>query len=102
MAPPVRACGALPAGCHPAPLTCAGWPDRERVGALQGDCGSTPGLLATAIGAVAAHSATAYWDQAYAEPRRRVTPVKQHVHSLLEVSPIMATFLITGGCATIL
>ena len=48
------------------------------------------------MGAVAAHSATAYWDQAYAEPRRRVTPVEQHVHSLLEVSPIMATFLITA------
>jgi hypothetical protein len=26
--------------------------------------------MPTAIGAVAAHSATAYWDQAYAEPRR--------------------------------
>jgi hypothetical protein len=45
---------------------------------------------------VAAHSATAYWDQAYAEPRRRVTPVEQHVHSLLEVSPVMATFLLTA------
>ena len=57
-------------------------------------------VLATAIGAVAAHSATAYWDQAYAEPRRRVTPVEQHVHSLLEVSPIMATFLITALTGT--
>lgn len=59
-------------------------------------CEVNAGVLATAIGAVAAHSATAYWDQAYAEPRRRVTPVEQHVHSLLEVSPIMATFLITA------
>jgi len=59
-------------------------------------CEVNAGVLATAVGAVAAHSATAYWDQAYAEPRRQVTPVEQHVHSLLEVSPIMATFLLTA------
>ena len=59
-------------------------------------CEVNAGVLATAAGAVAAHSATAYWDQAYAEPRRRVMPVEQHVHSLLEVSPIMATFLLTA------
>jgi hypothetical protein len=59
-------------------------------------CEVNAGVIATAAGAVAAHSATAYWDQAYAEPRRRVTPVEQHVHSLLEVSPVMATFLITA------
>jgi hypothetical protein len=49
-------------------------------------CEINAGMLATAARAVAAHSATAYWDQAYAEPRRRVTPVEQHVHSLLEMS----------------
>jgi hypothetical protein len=59
-------------------------------------CEVNAGVLATAAGAVAAHSATAYWDQSYAEPRRRVTPVEQHVHSLLEVSPVMATFLLTA------
>jgi hypothetical protein len=59
-------------------------------------CEVNAGVLATAAGAVAAHSATAYWDQAYAEPRRRVTPVEQHVHSLLEMSPVMATFLLTA------
>jgi hypothetical protein len=59
-------------------------------------CEVNAGVIATAIGAVASHSATAYWDQAYAEPRRPVTPVEQHVHSLLEVSPIMATFLLTA------
>jgi hypothetical protein len=80
-----QTCGATP-----------GSPRPEGRGLRPARIWSTPGLLATAIGAVAAHSATAYWDQAYAEPRRRVTPVKQHVHSLLEVSPIMATFLITA------
>jgi hypothetical protein len=59
-------------------------------------CEVNAGVLATTAGAVAAHSATAYWDQAYAEPRRRVAPLEQHVHSLLEVSPIMATFLLTA------
>jgi hypothetical protein len=59
-------------------------------------CEVNAGVLATAVGAVAAHSATAYWDQSYAEPRRRVTPVEQHVHSLLEMSPVMATFLLTA------
>ena len=59
-------------------------------------CEVNAGVLATAAGAVAAHSATAYWDQAYAEPRRRVTPTEQMVHSLLEVSPVMATFLLTA------
>src|ERR1700757_4653612 len=59
-------------------------------------CEVNAGVLATAAGAVAAHSATAYWDQPYAEPRRRVTPVEQHVHSLLEVSPVMARFLLTA------
>ena len=42
------------------------------------------------------HSATAYWDQAYAEQRRRVTPIEQHVHSLLEVSPLMAALFLTA------
>jgi hypothetical protein len=57
-------------------------------------CEVNAGVLATAAGAVAAHTATAYCDQAYAEPRRRVTPAEQQVHSLLEISPIMATFLL--------
>ncbi len=53
-------------------------------------------VLLSAFTAVGAHSATAYWDQAYAEDRRRVSPVEQHVHSLLEVSPLMAAFLLTA------
>jgi hypothetical protein len=39
---------------------------------------------------------TAYWDQAYAEERRQGSPLEQHVHSLLEVSPLMAAFLLTS------
>lgn len=42
-------------------------------------------VLVTAYGAVGLHSATALWDQLYTESRHRVSPIEQHVHSLLEV-----------------
>ncbi|HLO74893.1 MAG TPA: hypothetical protein VK196_00375 [Magnetospirillum sp.] len=35
------------------------------------------------------HEATALWDVSYATAHRRVTPVEQHVHSFLEVLPLM-------------
>ena len=47
-------------------------------------------------GAAGLHGATACWDQVYAQPRRRVDPVEQHVHSLLEVLPVTAAFLLTA------
>jgi hypothetical protein len=59
-------------------------------------CEVNAGVLASAYAAAAAHSATAYWDQAYAEERRRVSTVEQHVHSLLEVSPLTAALLLTA------
>src|SRR5919202_1573697 len=49
-----------------------------------------PGVLLTAFAALVAHELTAFWDVAYAETRRRVTPNEQHAHSLLEVVPGMA------------
>ncbi|HZQ35714.1 MAG TPA: hypothetical protein VFD32_07265, partial [Dehalococcoidia bacterium] len=49
------------------------------------------GMLLLTGAALAAHEATAIWDVSYAETRRRVTPAEQHVHSLLEVVPLMAT-----------
>jgi hypothetical protein len=48
-------------------------------------------LLGLMIATFFAHEATAYWDVAYAESRRLVTPNEQHVHSFLEVLPFMAT-----------
>jgi hypothetical protein len=36
------------------------------------------------------HEATALWDVSYAVTRRRVSPVEQHVHSFLEMIPLMA------------
>lgn len=40
------------------------------------------------------HEATALWDVDYAVARRRVTPLEQHVHSFLELIPLMALLLI--------
>ena len=54
-------------------------------------CEINPGVLVTCVGALGVHSATAYWDVAYAEERRHVSAVEQHFHSLLEVAPLMAT-----------
>ncbi|MEU6040231.1 hypothetical protein ABZ801_32980 [Actinomadura sp. NPDC047616] len=54
-------------------------------------CEVNAGVLAGCAAAYGAHTATAYWDVTYAEQRRRVTPAEQHVHSLLEIVPLMAT-----------
>jgi hypothetical protein len=36
------------------------------------------------------HEATAMWDVIYATTARTVTPIEQHVHSFLEMIPLMA------------
>jgi hypothetical protein len=54
-------------------------------------CEPNAGVLSSATASLAAHEATAVWDVSYAESRRRVTPAEQHIHSLLEVVPLMAT-----------
>ncbi len=53
-------------------------------------------VLATSYAAAGVHSATTVWDQLYAEDRRRVSRAEQHVHSLLEVTPVMAVTLLTA------
>ncbi len=58
-------------------------------------CEVNASVLLSANGAAGVHGATAYWDQTYAQPRRRVDPLEQHVHSLLEVLPVTAAFLLT-------
>ncbi|MBM7167113.1 diguanylate cyclase [Streptomyces sp. G44] len=57
-------------------------------------CEVNAGVLATSASALGAHSATAAWDVRYADKRRRIAPVEQHIHSLLEVVPLMATSLL--------
>jgi hypothetical protein len=46
------------------------------------------------IGAVLAHSATAFWDVRYTAPRRYISPLEQYVHGLLEFIPIVATSIV--------
>lgn len=59
-------------------------------------CEVNAGVIATAYGCAGLHGLTAIWDQVYAEPRRAVSPLEQHIHSYLEVSPVMAAVLLTG------
>lgn len=40
------------------------------------------------------HEATALWDVSYAVTAREVKPVEQHVHSFLEMVPLMALLLV--------
>jgi len=58
-------------------------------------CEVNAGVLATSAGALGVHSLTAYWDVTYAEQRRHVSAGEQHIHSLLEVVPLMATGFLT-------
>jgi hypothetical protein len=54
------------------------------------------GVLLASLGGAALHNVTAFWDQVYAEPRRRVSPLEQHIHSYLEVCPLMAAGILTA------
>jgi hypothetical protein len=47
-------------------------------------------VIATMIIGFLAHEATALWDVSYAITQRYVSPIEQHVHSFLEMTPLMA------------
>src|SRR5271154_4361590 len=47
-------------------------------------------IIAVMIVAFFIHEATAFWDVSYATTARTVAPVEQHVHSFLEMIPLMA------------
>ena len=51
-------------------------------------------VLAVMVATFFVREATAFWDVAYAEGRRAVTPTEQHVHSVLEVLPFMVTSML--------
>jgi hypothetical protein len=51
-------------------------------------------IFAVMIVAFFAHEATALWDVSYATRHRRVPPIEQHVHSFLELMPLVAGILI--------
>jgi hypothetical protein len=52
------------------------------------------GIIALMIVAFFVHEATALWDVRYAVTARDVTPIEQHVHSFLELIPLMAILFI--------
>lgn len=54
----------------------------------------TSPVLALMIASVLLHDATALWDVSFAVERREVTPIEQHVHSYLEMIPVMAVSFI--------
>src|ERR1700753_2293534 len=47
------------------------------------------------IAAFFLHEATAMWDVSYAVTVREVTPIEQHVHSFLEIVPLMAVAFVS-------
>jgi hypothetical protein len=50
----------------------------------------TSPVLALLIASFILHELTSLWDVSYAVKRREVTPIEQHVHSFLEMIPLMA------------
>jgi hypothetical protein len=52
------------------------------------------GILLLMIIAFILHEATAVWDVSYASATRHVAPVEQHVHSVLEMLPLMGLVMI--------
>jgi hypothetical protein len=54
------------------------------------------GIIAIMIAAFFLHEATSLWDVSYAITKRHVPPIEQHVHSFLDIIPLMAIlFVIT-------
>jgi hypothetical protein len=51
-------------------------------------------VFAVMIVAFLAHEVTALWDVSYAIERRYVSPLEQHVHSFLEMIPLMAGLIV--------
>lgn len=51
-------------------------------------------VLLVAITMFFAHEATALWDVSFAVTKRVVSPIEQHVHSFLEMIPLMAIGLL--------
>jgi hypothetical protein len=50
----------------------------------------TSPVLGLMIASFVLHDSTALWDVSYALTRREISPIEQHVHSYLEMMPLMA------------
>jgi hypothetical protein len=53
-------------------------------------------VIALMIGFFLLHQATSIWDMAYADQRRDISPIEQHVHGFLEMLPLVGLLLIVG------
>ena len=53
-------------------------------------------IIATMLVAFTLHEATAMWDVSYATTARTVSPIEQHVHSFLEMIPLMAILFVVS------
>ncbi|MFZ5784291.1 MAG: diguanylate cyclase [Pseudomonadota bacterium] len=51
-------------------------------------------VIAVMLVGVVLHQATAVWDVRYADRTRHIAPVEQHVHGVLEASPIVAVAIV--------
>lgn len=52
------------------------------------------GVLGFMLAGYVVHAGMTIWDVAYADARRRVVPLEQHVHALLEILPFTALSLV--------
>jgi hypothetical protein len=51
-------------------------------------------IIATMIGGFILHQLTAFWDTTFASHKRRITPIEQHVHSFLDLMPLIAMLIV--------
>jgi hypothetical protein len=54
-----------------------------------------PTILSLMFAAFFLHEATAMWDVSYAVKRREVSPLEQHAHSFLEITPLLSLVLVS-------
>jgi hypothetical protein len=56
----------------------------------------TSAVIVLMIVCLILHEVTAIWDVRYAEATREVTPTEQHIHSFLEMLPLMGLLLVVA------
>jgi hypothetical protein len=56
----------------------------------------TAGVILLMIVCLVLHQATAMWDVHYANTRREVKPIEQHVHSVLEMMPLTGLLMVVA------
>jgi len=54
------------------------------------------GIIALMIVVFFIHELTAWWDVSYATSTREVTPIEQHIHSFLEMIPLIAIVCVSA------